>query len=153
MELTIQSALSMQGALGHSAYLLLVLSMLMRRMVLLRLLVIASAVVSVAYATLILSDPVSLFWETLLIAVNVGQLSLTWWRDRRTQFDAREAELYRRHFAQLSPGQMRDLLEQGTWTWLDAGTQLARRALAVDLRGQRVQHGAPEYRRGVLGPV
>lgn len=84
MELTLESAFSSEGALGHFAYLLLVSSMLMRRMFWLRLLVIASALVAIAYSALILTDPVSTFWETLLVIVNIGQLSLSWWQDRRT---------------------------------------------------------------------
>lgn len=132
MELTLDSALSGQGALGHASYALLVLSMMMRRMVLLRVLVIASAAVYIVYATWVLSDPVSLFWETLLIVVNAGQLALTWWRDRSAQFDAREETLYRRHFDGLKPSAMRVLLGQGAWVTLEPGAQLARAGVPVD---------------------
>ena len=124
MELTIESALSSDGALGHSAYLLLVLSMLMRRMVWLRLLVIASALLAIAYSALILTDPVSTFWESLLVLVNIGQLSLTWWLDRRTQFDAREDRLRGAHFPRLAPSRLRRLLRRGQWVALGAGTRL-----------------------------
>ena len=124
MELTLESALSSQGALGHTAYLLLVLSMLMRRMIWLRLLVIASALVAIAYASLILTDPVSTFWESLLIVVNIGQLTLTWWLDRRTQFDAREDQMRLAHFPQLAPSRMRRLLRAGAWQDLSSGTRL-----------------------------
>ena len=79
MELTITSALSGDGALGHLSFVLLIVSMLMRSMVWLRVLVIASALVGVCYSYLILTDPVGVFWEGLLIAVNLGQLGLTWW--------------------------------------------------------------------------
>ena len=126
MELTLESALSSQGALGHSAYLLLVMSMLMRRMIWLRLLVIASALVAIAYASLILTDPVSTFWESLLIVVNIGQLTLTWWLDRRTQFDAREDQMRLAHFAKLAPSRMRRLLSAGTWQDHAPGTWLTR---------------------------
>ena len=44
MELTLASAFSQEGLLGHAAYVLLVLSMLMRTLLWLRLLVIASAI-------------------------------------------------------------------------------------------------------------
>jgi len=131
LELTLESALSSQGALGHSAYLLLVLSMLMRRMVWLRLLVIASALVAISYAALILTDPVSTFWETLLVVVNVGQLTLTWWQDRRTQFDARESRLRELHFPRLAPSRMRRLLRCGFWEDLPEGAQLTRAGAPV----------------------
>jgi len=131
LELTLASAFSSQGALGHSAYLLLVLSMLMRRMILLRLLVIASAMVAIAYAALILTDPVSTFWESLLIVVNVGQLSLTWWLDRRTQFDDREQTLKDLHFPSFAPGRLRRLLRRGQWQDLPDGTRLTRAGTPV----------------------
>ena len=132
MELTLESAFSSQGALGHSAYLLLVLSMLMRRMIWLRLLVIASATIAIAYAALILTDPVSTFWESLLILVNIGQLTLTWWLDRRTQFDPREQQLRRLHFPKLAPSRMRKLLKRGAWQELPANTRLTRAGHPVD---------------------
>ena len=132
MEMTLESALSSQGALGHMAYFLLVLSMLMRQMILLRILVIASAIAGIAYSMLILTDPVSTFWESMLITVNIGQLSLSWWLDRRTQFDAREETLRQLHFAALPPNRLRKLLRQGEWTTLEAGTRLTRAGALVD---------------------
>ncbi|MFZ1680267.1 MAG: cyclic nucleotide-binding domain-containing protein, partial [Rhizobiaceae bacterium] len=124
MELTIESALSPAGLLGHSTYVLLVLSMLMRRMVWLRLLVIASAIAGILYASLILTDPVGTFWETLLIGVNIGQLCLTWWLDRTTQFNDRDAEMRLLHFEHLSPSRFRRLLSAGEWQTLPSGTSL-----------------------------
>lgn len=124
MELTLESAFSSDGALGHAAYFLLILSMVMRQMFWLRVLVIASALVAIAYAALILTDPVSTMWETLLVVVNVLQLTLTWWMDRRTQFDARERQLKDLHFPTLVPHRMRRLLKIGHWRELPAGTQL-----------------------------
>ena len=59
MELTLASAFSQEGLLGHAAYVLLVLSMLMRTLLWLRLLVIASAILGISYAAFILGDPVS----------------------------------------------------------------------------------------------
>lgn len=125
MEFTLDSAFSIDGALGHASYILLITSMLMRRMLWLRLLVIASALVAIAYASLILTDPVSTMWEALLVAVNILQLTLTWWLDRRAQFDARELRLKDQHFPNLSPYRMRRLLKFGQWYELPAGTQLA----------------------------
>ena len=131
MELTLESAFSSQGILGHSAYLLLVLSMLMRRMFWLRVLVIASALVAIAYASLVLTDPVSTFWETLLIVVNVGQLTLSWWLDRRTQFAPHEAALRDRHFPHLAPRRLRRVLDRGEWRSVPAGTRLTRQGEPV----------------------
>ena len=93
MEFTLQSAFSPQGMLGHTAYLLLVASMLMRRMLYLRLLVIASALVSIAYTAFVLNDPVSTFWESLLIATNILQITRNWLKERRAGFTAEELVL------------------------------------------------------------
>lgn len=125
MELTLEAAFSREGLLGHLAYVLLVLSMMMRQMVMLRILVMASAVVGIAYALFILTDPVSVFWETLLILVNTGQLLLIWWTNRSTQFDTREAAFRNAHFSELSPHNFRTLLAAGTWASLPSGTHLA----------------------------
>lgn len=124
MELTFESAFSPAGSLGHLAYILLIASMLMRRMVLLRLLVIASALVGIAYSSLILTDPVSTFWEGLLVAVNIVQLSLTWWMDRVTQFDARDAAFRAAHLPELSPSGFRKLIDSGTWRSIGPGASL-----------------------------
>ena len=48
MELTLESAFSTGGLVGHFAYMLLVISMLMRRMIWLRIFVILSALVAIA---------------------------------------------------------------------------------------------------------
>jgi hypothetical protein len=50
MELTLASAFSQEGLLGHAAYVLLVISMLMRTLLWLRILVIASAVLGISYS-------------------------------------------------------------------------------------------------------
>ena len=131
MELTLQAALSPEGLLGHSSYVLLVISMLMRRMVWLRLFVIASAMAGIAYATLILTDPVSSFWETLLIVINVGQLARIWWLDRTTQFTGREAQLRDAHFATLSPSRLKRLIDSGEWVTLAKGEFLSREGTPV----------------------
>ncbi|MEO1158958.1 MAG: cyclic nucleotide-binding domain-containing protein, partial [Pseudomonadota bacterium] len=75
MELTLESAFSTGGMVGHFAYLLLVVSMLMRRMFLLRIFVILSATIAIAYALFWLKDPIGVFWESLLVVVNAVQLA------------------------------------------------------------------------------
>jgi hypothetical protein len=124
MELTLQSALSWQGALGHLSYVLLVASMLMRRMLWLRLLVIASAIIGITYSSLVLTDPVGTFWEVLLITANVGQLGYSWWQNRSTQFDARESLLREMHFTAVAPRFLRTLLRAGRWVNLKQGDVL-----------------------------
>ena len=107
MELTLDSAFSTGGIVGHLAYVLLIASMLMRQMVWLRLLVIASALVGILYSIVWLSDPVSSFWETLLVTVNVVQLGITWRQNSRARFSARELSFTSRRLRGLAPGEQR----------------------------------------------
>ena len=58
MELTLESALSVGGLVGHLSYLLLVEWTLMRRMWALRVLAIASALVVIGYDEFWLQDPI-----------------------------------------------------------------------------------------------
>lgn len=131
MDLTVESALSGNSMLGHLSYVLLIVSMLMRRMVWLRIFVILSAIASIAYFGSILRDPVGVFWETLLISVNVAQLGLIWWLDRRTQFDERENRMIEQHFRSVPRRRMRRLIDRGVWKQLPAGAQLARQGTPV----------------------
>ena len=125
MEFTLASAFSQEGLLGHSAYVLLVLSMLMRTLLWLRLLVIASAVLGISYSAFILGDPVSTFWETCLVVVNIAQLLLTHWRGLRARFTEAEGHFIARHLPGLGRGDARALIDRGRWVSLDPGACLA----------------------------
>jgi hypothetical protein len=133
MELTLASAFSQEGLLGHAAYVLLVTSMLMRTLFWLRIFVIVSALLGISYSAFILSDPVSTFWETLLVVVNVAQLLLTHWRSLRARFSEDEAHFIARHLPGLTRGEARALIDRGQWVALPAGACLA-------VEGQPVDH-------------
>lgn len=115
MELTLESALSPGGLVGHASYLLLVVSMLMRSMTWLRFFVIASAFAAIAYDTIWLKDPVGVFWETLLVAVNIIQIAREWLRENRAQFSAEELRFVRSRLTSLSRADARRLLNMGMW--------------------------------------
>ena len=134
MELTWASAFSTGGIVGHLAYILLITSMLMRQMVWLRLLVIASALVGILYSIVWLNDPVSSFWETLLVTVNVVQLMITWRQNRLASFSDAERAFALRRLRGLSPGEQRRLLDCGHWEDMNPGTQMTRQGgTPVDL--------------------
>lgn len=133
MELTLASALSAEGVLGHAAYVFLIISMLMRTLFWLRILVIVSACLGIAYSSIILSDPVSTFWETMLVLVNIGQLVLSNWRNLRARFSPEETAFVSRHFAALSRGDARRLIDAGQWVSVADGT-------AITSQGQKVDH-------------
>jgi hypothetical protein len=73
---------------GHFTYALLITSMLMRRMVTLRLLAVASGVTKIVYRAIFVFDPVSVLWETVFVLVNVIQLLLIWYYDHHHSFRA-----------------------------------------------------------------
>ena len=134
MELTLDSAFSTGGLVGHFAYVLLIASMLMRQMVWLRLLVIASALVGILYSIVWLNDPVSSFWETLLVTVNVIQLAITWRQNSTAQFSARELSFVKQRLRGLVPGEQRRLLNEGKWKAVKAGeTLIVEQSLPNDL--------------------
>ena len=133
MELTLESAFSTGGMVGHFAYLLLVVSMLMRRMFLLRIFVILSAIVAIAYALLWLKDPIGVFWESLLVVVNAVQLAITWHQNRSARFSEEETVFMKNHLPNLSMSDRRKLLNRGIWISGDTGTELT-------TEGQPVSH-------------
>ncbi|BET67251.1 hypothetical protein ASA1KI_21690 [Opitutales bacterium ASA1] len=115
MDLTLESALSPGGLVGHLSYLLLVFSMLMRRIVALRILALGSALVAIVYGAVWLRDPVGTAWECLLAAVNIGQLLALYVGDRRVKFTAEESAFMESRFAELGPRDRRRLLDCGWW--------------------------------------
>lgn len=83
---------------GHFTYFLLIVSMLMRRMVLLRLLAVASGVTKIIYRAVFIFDPVSVLWETVFVIVNVIQLLIIWYYEYHHRFDEEH-----QHFAENMP--------------------------------------------------
>lgn len=122
----------LDGWAGHLPYLLPVLPMLMRRMFWLRLLVIASALAGIAFDHFWRSNPVGVFWQSLLVAVNLGELFLLWRNDRRASFSAEETRFCAALLPGLSPGQARRFLDLGRWETLPAGTVLTREGRRPD---------------------
>lgn len=83
---------------GHFTYFLLIASMLMRRMVTLRLLAVASGLAKIVYRAVFVLDPVSVLWETIFVLVNVVQLVLIWYYEHHHRFDEEH-----QHFADNMP--------------------------------------------------
>lgn len=115
-----------EGWAGHLSYLLLVLSMLMRHMLWLRLFVITSAMAGIAFDHFWLQNPVGVFWQSLLVVVNVAELALLWRNDRRARFTAEEDRFRESLLSGLSPGRTRRLLDMGRWETLPSETVLTR---------------------------
>jgi CRP-like cAMP-binding protein len=117
------SALSVDGIIGHASYLLLILSMLMTRMALLRVLAVASGLLSISYSVMI-ADFVSAIWEVIFVAVNLGQLCLHAYRNRVSRFSPDERAFREAVVPLLEPAQARKLLDLGQWREAAADTTL-----------------------------
>ncbi len=124
MELTLESAFSTGGLVGHLSYLLLAVSMMMRVMWLLRVLVIAGMLVGLAFDWIWLANPVGVFWDTMLIVVNVVQLAITYFQNRRLRFSDEEQGFVDHNFPGLSRKWKRRLLDSGVWSDAEPGRQL-----------------------------
>jgi hypothetical protein len=124
MELTLESAFSTGGLVGHTSYLLLVVSMLMRTMFWLRIFVIASALVAITYDLVWLKDPIGVFWETTLLIVSIVQIILLWRADRTARFTAEERFFLDTRLRGLTSGQARRLIDAGAWADLPDGEML-----------------------------
>ena len=132
MELTLESAFSPGGMVGHFSYLLLVISMMMRNISLLRILVIASAFVGIVYDWFWLRDPVGVFWESSLVVVNLVQLALLYWKNVTARFDVDEMSFLKGRLPGLSKGKSRQLLDLGRWTTLANHEVLTKEGEPVD---------------------
>ncbi|WP_417309295.1 Crp/Fnr family transcriptional regulator [Devosia sp.] len=82
--------LAPDSVLTHLAYALLIISMLMRDMSWLRAIAIAAGVLRITNRAFVHVDYVVVFWESIFVAVNVGQLLLLWYYARRHRFSADE---------------------------------------------------------------
>lgn len=111
---------------GHLSYLLLVVSMLMRRIGPLRLLAVSSALAGIAYDAIWLKNPVGVFWESLLLTVNLGQLAYMRWETRRATFSPEELVFLEGVAPGLGRRLQRKLLDAGVWSDEPAGTVLTR---------------------------
>lgn len=132
MELTLQSALSLGGMVGHMSYFLLFVSMVMRVMWVLRVLVILSALVGITYDIVWTKDPVGVFWETSLVVVNVVQLTIGWLQNRAEKFAPHEAAFVDTAFPGLSNALKRRVLSAGEWGKAVIGTVLTIEGRPVD---------------------
>ena len=116
---------------GHFTYFLLILSMLMRRMVWLRTLAVASGITKIIYRSFFVFDPVSVLWETIFVAVNIGQLLVIWYYEKHHRF----AEDERLFVESMPPGverrAIRRLLKLTTVRTVEPGQPLTGGGAAV----------------------
>lgn len=114
---------------GHFTYLLLIISMLMRRIVWLRLFATVAGLAKIVYRTVFVFDPVSVVWETLFVIVNVGELLFIWWQNRPPKLTAEERGLADAVGPNLPAAALRALKARAEWRDAAAGSVLTRQGL------------------------
>ena len=96
--------------LGHLSYVLLVASMMMRRMKTLRIVAVAAGTVSALYGWFFLRDFVTVFWEVIFVAVNLAQLIIMEIANRRARFGEEEARFVAAALPDVERGEARRVL-------------------------------------------
>jgi CRP-like cAMP-binding protein len=127
------AALVSPGAfLGHAAYGLLVLSMMMRNIVWLRIIALASGVAQIAYDALILQDPVSVGWDAAFVLANAYQMAVLAWQARKVSFSDEELMFCQYALPLVPPLLARQFLDIGVWQNLAEGSELTRQDEPVE---------------------
>ena len=111
---------------GNLEYVLLIISMMMTRMLMLRVVAVSSGVAGTSYSWFWLADPVGTFWEIVFTGVNIGQIALISFRNRSTQFNDEERAFYSQIVPTLEAYQVRRLIAIGTWLDGRPGYELTR---------------------------
>ncbi|MEM7215605.1 MAG: cyclic nucleotide-binding domain-containing protein [Pseudomonadota bacterium] len=104
-----------ENLVGHFAYVLLIVSMMMRNMNWLRFFALLAGAISAIYYW-ILSDYVSMFWEALFSLVNVAQLVILQIENRRGKFSEEESMFISSCLSDIERAHARRLVRLGAWT-------------------------------------
>lgn len=131
--------------IGHIAYMLLILSMMMRNMNWLRFFAImAGSISAVFYFTI--NDFVSMFWESMFTLVNLAQFLILQIENRRGKFSHDEAMFIRACLPDVERAHARKLVKLGAWTDVQDGVTL----ITEDTRPEHLKFivsGEAEIRR------
>jgi hypothetical protein len=107
-------------------YALLVLSMLMNDMGWLRAIAVSAGIIRIINRAFFEIDPVIVVWESIFVAVNVGQLLLLWYYARRHRFSADEGHFVANLPKDVERRKVRRLLRMARMATAGAGTELTR---------------------------
>ena len=127
------AALVSPGAfLGHGAYALLVLSMMMRSIVWLRIVALMSGVTQLGYDSLVLQDPVSVGWDAMFVLANAYQMAVLAWQARNVKFSDEEFQFCQNALPLVPPMLARQFINIGSWQDLPEGSELTRQDQPVE---------------------
>src|SRR3977135_190167 len=129
--MNVESLFLSQLLVGNLTYVLLIVSMLMTRMIWLRIFAIGAGIVGATYTWFWLHDPISTAWEVMFTLVNIVQIALACYRNATTIFTSEEQAFYDFVVPALEPYQVRRLLRVGEWHDAAPGTQLIEQGSVV----------------------
>src|SRR5581483_8074794 len=115
-----------EALLRHVSLLLLVVGMAMPTVALIRVLTLASGVVTIISATLVAHDPVGLIWSMILVGVVAARILIHSLRVSDESLTPDERLFQTRVVPSLTGGQVRRLMRAGQWREVAAGTTLTR---------------------------
>ena len=117
---------------AHLTYVMLLVSVMMRNIAWLRTLAVVAGGTKIFFQQFYSPDPIDLFWESLLIVVNLGQLALIWLDNRRRNFSPREKAFLATFEPALPNAAASALLKAGVWSEASAGTPIIRQGEPVN---------------------
>ena len=119
-----------QELILHLSYLLLVAASLVRQIMWLRILAIASGVTAMIYDSSI-GEWSMVGWEAAFALVNMVQVGILWYERRMARLTEEEAELHKRQFEHLSIVDVHRLIRTGTWVSTQEGEVLTHQGQPV----------------------
>lgn len=126
-----ESAFSLPGLVAQLSYALLVIAMFAGRLYWLRIGVILSASLAILFTLFWAWNPYLLFWQAMLIVVNVAMLGRRAWRNAAVRFTPDEKPMLSTVLQGLPPFRARHFLDQGFWLNGQRGETLIREGEAV----------------------
>lgn len=141
--------MSVSDLFGHLGFVLIALSFLVRDMVWLRLLSVASQVVLIIYNYFGPPEPLWLVivWSLIFLAINLVQIWLLFRERRPIAFSEQERELYTTVFRSFTPVEYMKLLRIARWSRVEAGQPLATAGQQLD-ELLLIYNGEASVRRG-----
>ena len=120
------------NAIYNLTYVLLLLSVLMRNLSWLRILAIGSGLAKIGYQFYTQSNAMESFWESILVVVNVAQLLLVWWDNRRRRWTPAERLFLETFNPALPHSAAATLLRSGFWHEAPDGTSIIEEGQTVN---------------------
>jgi CRP-like cAMP-binding protein len=104
----------------------------MRNIAWLRTIAVASGLTKIVAQQFYSFDPIDVFWESLLITINLGQLALIWWDNRQRVFSPAARQFLSTFDPKLPNAAAAALLSVGYWHEAPAGSFLTVQGKPVD---------------------